>query len=57
MGLARMSVRMATRGRATGKAVREAIMAGLVYDAVKLGVKWLWDRSKARRQRLRDTVQ
>jgi hypothetical protein len=49
MGLARMTARMATRGRATGKAVREAIMAGLVYDAVKLGVKWLWGKSKARR--------
>jgi hypothetical protein len=49
MGLARMTARMATRGRATGKAVREAIMAGLIYDAVKLGVKWLWGKSKARR--------
>jgi hypothetical protein len=46
-----MKARMATRGRATGRAVREAIMAGLVYDAVKLGAKWLWDKSKARRER------
>jgi hypothetical protein len=42
---------MAGKGRATGKAVREAIVAGLV-DAVKLGAKWLWDRTRERPNRL-----
>jgi hypothetical protein len=46
--MGRRIARTAERSKIAGRAVGGAIVAGLVYDGVKMGMKWALDRPAAR---------
>jgi hypothetical protein len=47
--VATVRARAARRGSEVGRAVGAAIVAGLIYDIVKMGFMWFWRESQERK--------